>query len=186
MSSPVPARDRVLDAFESLLDEQGERAATLDAVARAAGVSKGGLLYHFPSKEALVGGLLARLDERLAEDIDRIRTSEDGVVPYLIRTSFAADTPFDRTILAVSRIAQGNDERASAGLARIHDSWNAVVTEAVGDPLIARAIVLMSDGLYYNSALLSAGSTSRGEAEDVLAVIDRLLAAPSSTDTAQP
>lgn len=172
---PAPARDRVLDAFEDLLIEQGERAATLDAVARTAGVSKGGLLYHFPSKDALVDGLVERLDERLAEDIGRITTSEEGVVPYLIRTSSAADTPFDRTILAVSRIAQGNDERAGAGLARIHDSWNAVVTEAVGDPLIARAIVLMSDGLYYNSALLPTGDRRRGEAEDVLAVIDRLL-----------
>ncbi|WP_085477436.1 TetR/AcrR family transcriptional regulator [Rathayibacter oskolensis] len=172
---PAPARDRVLDAFEELLTEQGERSATLDAVARSAGVSKGGLLYHFPSKDALVDGLLERLDERLEEDIDRIRTSDEGVVPYLIRTSFAADTPFDRTILAVSRIAQGHDERASAGLARIHDSWNAVVAEAVGDPLIARAIVLMSDGLYYNSALLPTREGTRGQAEDVLAVIDRLL-----------
>ncbi|MWV49419.1 TetR family transcriptional regulator [Rathayibacter sp. VKM Ac-2803] len=171
----APARDRVLDAFEALLIEQGERAATLDATARTAGVSKGGLLYHFPSKDALVDGLVERLDERLAEDIDRIRTSDEGVVPYLIRTSFAADTPFDRTILAVSRIAQGHDERASAGLARIHDSWNAVVTDAVGDPLIARAIVLMSDGLYYNSALLPTGDGPRGQVEDVLAVIDRLL-----------
>ena len=176
MPPASPARDRVLDAFEELLNEQGERAATLDAVARAAGVSKGGLLYHFPSKDALVDGLVGRLDDRLAEDIDRIRTSDEGVVPYLIRTSFAADTPFDRTILAVSRIAQGHDERASTALARIHDSWNDVVVEAVGDPLVARAIVLMSDGLYYNSALLPTGQQSRGEAEDVLAVIDRLLA----------
>ncbi|WP_244256010.1 TetR/AcrR family transcriptional regulator [Rathayibacter sp. VKM Ac-2760] len=171
----APARDRVLDAFEALLNEQGERAATLDAVARAAGVSKGGLLYHFPSKDALVDGLVARLDDRLAEDIDRIRSSDEGVVPYLIRTSFAADTPFDRTILAVSRIAQGNDEKAGAGLARLHDSWYAVVTEAVGDPLVARAIVLMSDGLYYNSALLPTGDSPRVEAADVLAVIARLL-----------
>ncbi|NRG41831.1 TetR family transcriptional regulator [Rathayibacter sp. VKM Ac-2804] len=171
----APARDRVLDAFEALLIDQGERAATLDAVAKAAGVSKGGLLYHFPSKDALVDGLVGRLDDRLAEDIDRIRTSDEGVVPYLIRTSFAADTPFDRTILAVSRVAQGHDERASAGLARIHDSWYAVVAEAVGDPLVARAIVLMSDGLYYNSALLPTGDSPRGEAADVLAVIARLL-----------
>ena len=35
-------RDRILDAFAQLLGENGERAATLDAVAAAAGVSKGG------------------------------------------------------------------------------------------------------------------------------------------------
>jgi len=38
------ARDRVLDAYETLLVEQGPAAATLDAVASAAQVSKGGLL----------------------------------------------------------------------------------------------------------------------------------------------
>ncbi|AND16081.1 TetR/AcrR family transcriptional regulator [Rathayibacter tritici] len=171
----APARDRVLDAFEQLLIEQGERAATLDAVARRAGVSKGGLLYHFPSKDALVDGLLLRLDARREEDVARSLAAPEGVVAYLLRTSFAADSAFDRTVLAVSRIAQGHDERASGGLARIHDSWNEVVADAVGDPLIARAIVLMSDGLYYNSALLPTGQESRGEAEDVLAVVERLL-----------
>ncbi|MEA2177259.1 MAG: hypothetical protein QOG77_556, partial [Solirubrobacteraceae bacterium] len=44
-------RDRLIDAFENLLVTVGSRAATLDAVAAAADVSKGGLLYHFPSKD---------------------------------------------------------------------------------------------------------------------------------------
>ena len=35
--------------------------ATMDATARAAGVSKGGLLYHFASKDALEAGLIERL-----------------------------------------------------------------------------------------------------------------------------
>ena len=35
----------------------GERAGTIAATAEAAGVSKGGLLYHFASKTALVAGL---------------------------------------------------------------------------------------------------------------------------------
>ena len=54
-------RDRLIDAFETLLVTAGSRAATLDAVAAAADVSKGGLLYHFPSKDALVEGMLDRL-----------------------------------------------------------------------------------------------------------------------------
>jgi AcrR family transcriptional regulator len=39
MARKPVAREAVLDAFESLLIEVGERAATLDAVARSAGVS---------------------------------------------------------------------------------------------------------------------------------------------------
>ena len=51
-------RDRLLDAAEALLVEAGPRGLTLDAVAAAARVSKGGLLYHFRSKDALVEGLV--------------------------------------------------------------------------------------------------------------------------------
>jgi Transcriptional regulator len=34
---------------------------TLEAVAARANVSKGGLLYHFPSKDALVLGMVSRI-----------------------------------------------------------------------------------------------------------------------------
>lgn len=55
-----PARDRLLDAAERVVVESGATHLTLDAVAKSAGVSKGGLLYHFPTKEALLEGMLAR------------------------------------------------------------------------------------------------------------------------------
>ncbi|HXZ60012.1 MAG TPA: TetR/AcrR family transcriptional regulator [Steroidobacteraceae bacterium] len=54
------ARDRLLDAAERVVVESGATHLTLDAVAKSAGVSKGGLLYHFPSKEALLEGMLSR------------------------------------------------------------------------------------------------------------------------------
>jgi len=55
-----PARQRLLDAAERVVVESGATHLTLDAVAKSAGVSKGGLLYHFPTKEALLEGMLAR------------------------------------------------------------------------------------------------------------------------------
>ena len=54
-------RDRILDAAEARLLQRGPAGLVLDAVAREAQVSKGGLLYHFPSKEALVAGLTGRM-----------------------------------------------------------------------------------------------------------------------------
>ena len=69
--APASARDRILDSAEQLVAEQGASNLTLDAVAQAAGVSKGGLLYHFPSKDALLNGMLDRhceqMDQRCAE-----------------------------------------------------------------------------------------------------------------------
>jgi AcrR family transcriptional regulator len=57
------ARTRVLDAAEAIVQARGVAGLTLEAAARDAGVSKGGLLYHFASKEALLDALLRRLAE---------------------------------------------------------------------------------------------------------------------------
>lgn len=53
-------RDRVLDAAEAVVVRQGIANLTLEAVAAEAGISKGGLLHHFPSKDKLVEGLVQR------------------------------------------------------------------------------------------------------------------------------
>jgi len=68
------ARDRILDAAEQLVADQGASNLTLDAVAQAAGVSKGGLLYHYPNKDALLAAMIERhcddLDERCARELE--------------------------------------------------------------------------------------------------------------------
>lgn len=61
------ARDAILTAAGRVIAEMGARHLTLDAVAREAGVSKGGLLYHFPSKEALLAAMIENFCGRLAE-----------------------------------------------------------------------------------------------------------------------
>ncbi len=53
-------RERLFRAALSVALDHGFGHVTLDAVARRAGVSKGGLLYHFASKTQLIQALLAR------------------------------------------------------------------------------------------------------------------------------
>jgi AcrR family transcriptional regulator len=55
-----PTRERVLEAAERVVVDVGAARLTLDAVSHAAGISKGGLLYHFPSKESLLSALAQR------------------------------------------------------------------------------------------------------------------------------
>lgn len=59
------SREAILDAAEALASEIGANHMSLDAVAKKAGISKGGLLYQFPSKVALLKGMLERYVERL-------------------------------------------------------------------------------------------------------------------------
>ena len=93
---------------------------------RAAGVSKGGLLYHFGIEgRRSIDGLLARLsDTRSPTDIADIRSAPAGAVDYLIRTSVSAGTPLDRTIVAVTRLAQGSHPPANDMLAGFRRSWS--------------------------------------------------------------
>ncbi len=65
MSKRPNSRQAILDAAEALASEVGANHMSLDAVAARAGISKGGLLYQFPSKVALLQGLLERYVERL-------------------------------------------------------------------------------------------------------------------------
>ena len=66
--SPLPSsRDKIVDAAEKVVIEVGAAHMTLDAVAEKAGVSKGGLLYHFASKEALLKAMLERRMQRFKE-----------------------------------------------------------------------------------------------------------------------
>ncbi|MDR3415506.1 MAG: TetR/AcrR family transcriptional regulator [Nevskia sp.] len=53
----------MLDAAQAVVLEGGASRLTLDAVARRAGVSKGGLMYNFPTKDALLKAMLERLVE---------------------------------------------------------------------------------------------------------------------------
>lgn len=47
------ARTAILDIAVKLIQEQGVEALTFEGLAERAGVTKGGVLYHFPNREAL-------------------------------------------------------------------------------------------------------------------------------------
>src|SRR5262249_36166714 len=73
---PALVRRQLLQVAARLASEQGIAALTLDAVSGASGVSKGGLLHHFPNKNALLDALFDRLLEGLDADIEEIMRSD--------------------------------------------------------------------------------------------------------------
>lgn len=69
-------REKILDAAVQVAIREGILAMTLDAVAKEAGVSKGGLIHHFRSKDDLIAAMLesfstralGALEQRMAGD----------------------------------------------------------------------------------------------------------------------
>ncbi len=59
------SREIILDAAEAVVLADGAAHLTLDAVAERAGISKGGLLYHFHTKESLLEAMVNRHMHRI-------------------------------------------------------------------------------------------------------------------------
>lgn len=167
-------RDRLLDAFETILVGSGSRAATLEAVAAEAEVSKGGLLYHFGSKDELVDGMLTRLREQGAADVEKMRTAKKGPVEFYLSTSVDSGSDFDRALIAAGRIAQENDDRAREALGDLREGWFAVLREHLGDEALARTIQLIGDGLYFDDTTGLRDRRALSHVRDVLRRLDVL------------
>lgn len=111
---PEAVRQLLLGVAASLCIEKGAAGVTLDAVAAAAGVSKGGLLHHFPSKAALLDGLLDDLMDRLDTAIHKAMI--DDPEPR---------GRFTRAYLKVCFIPGGMAEE---------DRWKAMTLALLGEP----------------------------------------------------
>jgi AcrR family transcriptional regulator len=81
----------------------------LDAVAHQAGVSKGGLLYHYASRDALIAHLLRQMMRQFEADVLAHQQQESeqpgSLLRAYVRASFAAAAPLFPalgTMLAVS------------------------------------------------------------------------------------
>jgi AcrR family transcriptional regulator len=67
---PDAVRRRLLDCAARLAVEQGLASVSVQAVAQAAGVTKGGLFHHFASKQALVVAVCDDLLDQLDREIE--------------------------------------------------------------------------------------------------------------------
>jgi AcrR family transcriptional regulator len=143
-------RDRLLDAAAEVLLTAGAENVTLAAVAERAGVSKGGLLYHFPNKQAIVSALVDRLVDqfdtamRTAGSASGAATRAylDGTLEPSPGTAGAATDHLAAALLAATLTEPG----ALEPLRRTYRSWQRRLEDDGIDPAAATAVRLAVDG----------------------------------------
>lgn len=167
MSRPPEAREKVLDAVEQVLVERGLSGLTLESVAERAGVSKGGLLYHFPSKAKLVDGLFERLTELHATAVAGAPTDPAGAVRWFIRTSIRPADEETSLYRALTALLRSADDLETDRMRVLFDSYAEPVREAVADPVLFETVRLIGDGLFLSRVL--------GLSEPDADVLDRLV-----------
>lgn len=163
-------RDRILDALEHLLLEGGLSQITLESVAAQAGVSKGGLLYHFPSKDALFAGMVRRMSDRYADEFTQ--SGRRSVAEWYLRT---ADDPAEvalyRSLIAVLRSVDGADGVVQKAVVDAMAAYDDALRAEIADPVQAEIVRLVGDGVFL-AGLLGLPPPDR---ELYSRVVDRLL-----------
>lgn len=144
-------RQRLLDEARRITIAEGS-VPSLNALAAAAGVSKGGLVHHFPTRAALVDGLA----RAAIADVDQVMTAaaEAGTasVTWLALASpDPAETGLFRAMAAAYQSIHDDRSGTLTTAAEAAARWEALIAAEVGDPLTARVIRLLGDGITFNA-----------------------------------
>ncbi|MFD6949914.1 TetR family transcriptional regulator [Nocardiopsis sp. TSRI0078] len=147
-------RDRILDSLQAILVNEGYSGVTLEAVARDASVSKGGLLYHFPSKAAMLTGLIERLSALAEEEFREAVEGGEGVVRVFLRTSLPRSPQERELYWAVIAALRGQEDLPEEATRRVQDlfsRWGELLRAEIDDPVLAEIILRAGDGLYMSA-----------------------------------
>lgn len=149
-------RGRLVEAAVATVERGGVGGLTLEAVARQAGVSKGGLLHHFRSKDALVEAVLRHLLEAFAVRVQELVSQEvEGpgrVARAYVRASFSED-PIPMELGALLLTAVTGDSELAALLAEDSAGWRARLADDGLPPARAALIRQAADAAWLERVL---------------------------------
>lgn len=94
---PAEVRSQLLDVAAKLCAEVGISNATLEAISQRAGVSKGGLLHHFPTKQALIVALIDKLLADLSASVESYVAKDPDPAGRFTRAYLLASLEFQKS-----------------------------------------------------------------------------------------
>lgn len=97
----ISTHDLILDAAQQVVLSDGVSGLTIDAVAQQAELSKGGVLYHFASKEKLIEGMVLRLIRNFEAKLEHYFHAEPNAkgawVRAFLRASFESSSDLEKS-----------------------------------------------------------------------------------------
>jgi len=148
----MTARERIIAAAVELCGEIGAAGLTMDQVAARANVSKGGLLYHFASKEALLGGMIEGFMQRELSRIEARAAKPADFPRAYVESALEPPDESPRLISGLIAAAAGNPELLQGPKEFSRQVWRRMV-EAGLSPARAAIVCLAVDGWIFGMAM---------------------------------
>ncbi len=173
------ARDtkaKIIAAAANVAVARGVQNLTMEAVAEEAGISKGGVFYHFGSKQELLLGMVQALVDITEKEVSAAQAQDHEAGSWLrgfIRaclTNSAEDLgPVGRLSVAFLTAA-ANDTTLLAPMNERQPAWREAINTSGIDPVQAQIVRLAADGLWINDVM----GVPVLDAAERAAVIERL------------
>lgn len=155
--SSQETRNKIMEAATMIVRDQGVARLTIDEAARVSGLSKGGVLYHFPSKDALVQGMIDRLCEQLdEEDLRHYAQEPEGPYRWLrasVRTAFNPTGPACDSVGGALLAAVTVNPELMHTARQKYETWLERSISDSPDQGLARLITMALDGYYFANML---------------------------------
>ncbi|MNB94452.1 transcriptional regulator BetI [compost metagenome] len=163
-------RGVILTAASLVIRSQGVEKLTLEAVAREAGVSKGGLLHHFPNKNALIQGLVEELTDGFVTDVQEraaVSAVNEGKWSRAYTESVACDIKDGNGISTALTAALFSKPELLEKLQEQYALWQKEIENDGIDPVRSTIVRLAADGLWF-SEMFSLGKLDAELREQVI------------------
>lgn len=155
MRQPETTKAAILQAVTRIVADEGADALTIEEVAQRAAISKGGVLHHFPSKEALLVAAFANDLDQFDEAVDRFQQADPAMPGAYTRAYLraSAETYESPSGDCLAFLYQFRYVPATVQLVRtFKERWQQRVEEDGLDPAISHLVRFASDGIWLASA----------------------------------
>jgi len=157
MTAPLSTRDKIIDAAMSIVRDQGVAKLTLDEAAKVAGFSKGGVLYHFKTKDDLIRGMVETLihsyDSLLHRYYESMPPGPYRWVRAVVHAGFDPGGPSNDKLSSALLVSLASHRELVAPLQAHLDKWIAQIEADSPNPLLSGLICMAMDGHHFETIL---------------------------------
>jgi AcrR family transcriptional regulator len=149
VKQPDTTRKTILEAASRVTARDGALNLTLEAVAKEAGVSKGGLLYHFPNKETLISSMIDEHLENWSKAVEAAKDKEKGAFTRAFVKTTVNPAQLETELGSGLLAAVALKPELLEPVKKHYTAWQKEIEGDGINPVTATLVRLAADGLYF-------------------------------------